>query len=187
MKKIIVSGMALILCASLVACRKDSEQGKESKKVNQQQSQYAKGQPIPTFNWSLERHLQTELYKARNTKVATHSVWRSNTGMIEDDCPSLGFGLPYDVSLTNPLTASRSYHGTGYGSSVDVVEQPEPNGVFASKNTNATWVFCVNNTGSLDPIYVESKVTSYPYSVNVNYESNRVTKIGESTFTISKE
>lgn len=183
MKKIIIGVFVL---AALFGCEHiETEQAKEAEKVNSQQSQYSKGQPIPAFNWSLERDLVIKTYELRNKKVATHSVWRSITGVIEGDCPSLGYGLPYDVSLTNPLAPSRTYWGRGRGSSIDVVEQPEPNGIFASKSTSATWVMCVNETGSLDPLYVETKVTVYPYNLNVDYKTNRVLKAGKSTATIS--
>jgi len=178
--------MFLIVSLVFVAygCNEMNETAKESAKVNNQQSQYAIGQPIPSFDWSLERHLMIELYKLRNQKVATHAVWRSDYGMVEYDCPSLGYGLPYDVSLTNPLTANNFSRA-----SLDrhVVEQPEPNGIFASKNTSATWVMCVGDAGLLEPVYIESKVTIFPYSVKVDYEKNRVYKTGKATVTIADQ
>ena len=175
-----------LICACLLfgAAKCDtttSEAKKEASKVNQQQSQYAKGQPIPVFNWSLERHLVIETYKLRNQKVATHAIWRSDYGMIEYDCPSLGYGLPYDVSLTNPLVMT----GNSYRA-VTSIEQPEPNGIFASKNTSATWVMCIGDAGALEPVYIESKVTIFPYPVKVDYDKNRVYKDGKATVTIKK-
>jgi hypothetical protein len=183
--KYLIIGITIICNLLLMGCqRPTSEQSKEANLVNAQQAQYAKAQPIPMYNWSLERKIAISIYNARNEKVATHAVWRSNSGMVEGSCPSLGFGLPYDVSLTNPIAPARTWWGASLGSSIDVVEQPEPNGIFASKNTNATWVMCTNEHGGLDPIYTESKVTVYPYSVEVNYSTNRVVKIGESNITV---
>lgn len=166
----------------LTACGEESQTRKDSLAVERQQSQYSKSQPVPVYDWSLERHMVTQLYNIRNLEATTHSVWRSDRGLIEGDCASIGFGIPYDTSLTNPLTGKR------YGrSSRLVVEQPEPNGIFASKNTNATWIMCAGNAGSIEPVYVETKVTVYPYSVNVNYETNRVKKAGKATVTISSK
>ncbi|HIF9321696.1 TPA: hypothetical protein ACX6QP_002193 [Photobacterium damselae] len=171
MNKLIgIPAVAMILLTS--GCNQDRL---DAKAVERQQEQYSSSQPIPTFDWSLERHLVIELYNTRNMKAATHSVWRSEYGMIEGDCSSMGFGIPYDTSLTNPL---RSVGNGG------TVEQAEPNGVFASKNTSATWVMCVNNVGVIEPVYVESKVTVYPYPVNVDYEKNRVKKAGKSSVSI---
>lgn len=152
------------------------------KRVQRQQKQCAIGQPIPAFNWSLERHLVIELYKVRNSKVSTHSVWRSDYGTIEGDCPSYGYGIPYDTSITNPLMATGNCR-----TSITTIEQDEPNCLFASKNTQATWVMCLNDAGRLEPVYVETKVTVYPGPVAVDYEKNTVTRIGAPTVLISKE
>lgn len=162
-----------------------NQEALDQQAVAQQQAQYAAAQPIPAFNWSMERHLVTQLYQIRNQQAATHSVWRSDRGVIEGDCPSIGFGIPYDTSLTNPLQVTR-YSGIG-GTHLhyDVVEQAEPNGVFASKNTAATWVLCASDGGKIEPIYVETKVTTYPYPVAVNYDKNRVTKAGKATLVIT--
>lgn len=168
---------------SLSACNQ-SQESKDSAAVDDQQSYIAKNQPIPAFKWSLEREMLIKLYEARNTSVATHTVWRSNTGMIEGDCPSLAFSLPYDTSLTNPISPKKFVSDSGISAGWFIVEQPEPNAIFASKNTSATWVTCVNKYGSLEPIYIESKVTVYPYTVNVDYGNNRVKKAGESNLQI---
>lgn len=154
----------------------------ESRTVRAQQNQYSIAQPIPTFDWSLERDLVIQLYEIRNQRVATHSVWRSDYGMIEGDCASIGYGLPYDTSLTNPLVAD--WHRWADGGGV-AVEQPEPNGVFASKNTTATFVMCLSDAGTVAPVYVESKVTTYPYPVDVDYETNRVVSAGQATVNIN--
>lgn len=164
-----------------------SESTKEANKVEAQQSQYAKGQPVPSFDWSLERHLMTELYKLRNKKVSTHAVWRSDYGLVEGDCPSFGYGIPYDVSLTNPLVATRESLSGFNSGSLASIEQPEPNGVFASKNTSATWVMCLSESGGIAPVYIESKVTIYPGPVTVDYENNKVVRSGAATVLISKK
>lgn len=185
----------VVMAGLLSGCNREHKQTTESRdalRVQQQQSQYEKGQPIPSFNWSLERHLVVELYKVRNQKAATHSVWRSDRGMIEGDCPSYGYGLPYDTSLTNPMVATdisqsgNEHHYSQGGSSLTSIEQAEPNGIFASKNTAATWVLCLGSSGSIEPVYVETKVTVYPGPVKVNYENNRVTRSGAATVLIKK-
>lgn len=160
----------LVLSTMSVACDRNetntNQEVKDRKVVQKQQSQYAKGQPIPVYNWSLERDLVIQLYNLRNQRVATHSVWRSDYGVIEGDCPSMGYGLPYDTSLTNPLMATnRDEDGDEMefqGGALTSIGQAEPNGVFASTNTSATWVMCVDEGGIIAPVYVEAKVTGYP-------------------------
>lgn len=168
--------LTVILLAS--GCQNLTQEDMDRRAVNRQQSQYGIGQPVPQFDWSLERHLVAELYRIRNKKVATHSVWRSDFGTVEGDCPSIGFGIPYDTSLTNPLRLDSNVRGAVS------IEQAEPNGIFASKNTSATWVMCVSTTGSIEPVYVESKVTVYPGPVEVDYENNIVYRKGKATVQI---
>ena len=166
--------IAVVIAVALVfalGCDKEGQDRNDAKTANAQQANYAKAQPVPKFDWSLERDLVIQLYQARNREIATHTVWRSDYGLVEGDCESIGFGIPYDTSLTNPL--KKVY---------DVaIEQAEPNGIFASKNSAATWVMCVVQEGdkvSTVPVYIESKVTVFPYPVIVDYDANRV-KRGE--------
>ena len=139
---------------------------------------------IPDREWGRVTDLAQEygvsrmlLYKIRNQKAATHSVWRSDRGLIEGDCPSYGYGIPYDTSLTNPLVATDiDMNGEEHnyqGGALTSIEQAEPNGIFASKNTAATWVMCLGEAGNIEPVYVETKVTVYPGPVKVDYESKR--------------
>ena len=170
-KRYICVILIMILSVSFMGC--ETAETRDAQNVDSQQTQYQKAQPAPKFDWSQERGLAIELYNIRNERVATHSVWRSDYGMIEGDCPSIGFPLPYDVQLTNPLRVAN----TGGGA---VIEQAEPNGLFSSKSTSATWVRCVvkvNGRVMDAPIYVEGKVTAYPYPLDVNYTTNRVTAI----------
>lgn len=164
-------------------CQRDSAEQKDRRVVEKQQSHYASSQPVPFFDWSLERDFMIQLLKKRNESVRTWTVWRSDMGMIEGHTESIGFPLPYDVQLTNPLARE------GTSASV-VVEQAEPNGLFSSKNSNATWVrSVVRHNGKVIevPIYIEGKVTCYPYPIVVDYEKNRVTRAEAESPTVQLE
>lgn len=172
---------------ALAACNEPrvSQDKIDTKSVQRQQSQYAAAQPLPAFDWSLERDLVIQLYRVRNGEVATHSVWRSDFGTVEGDCPSMGYGVPYDTSLTNPWVG-QEVQTAGQGANPAVaIGQPEPNGVYASTNTSATWVFCLGNAGQLEPVYVESKVTVYPGPVTVDYTQNLVVRSGDATVNVT--
>lgn len=173
MKHAILVIIAMALGLSLLGsnCHNYTSETKDRAAVDRQQQHYQLAQPIPFFDYSLERDVAIQLYKARNERVTTWTVWRSDTGVIEGDCPSIGYPIPYDTSLTNPL------QGVGYHQSRTTIEQAEPNGLFSSKNSIATWVRCISQVADEDieaPVYIESKVTAYPYPVEVNYETNRV-------------
>ena len=165
MKILIPAAFASIF---LLSCD-DSQRRKDAQTVEDQQEQYASAQPIPRFDFSLERDVASQLYKARNENVTTWTVWRSDLGHVEGDCPSVGYPIPYDTSLTNPLKIIYSQGAA--------VEQAEPNGLFPSKNSTATWVRCISEVNGKQvesPIYIESKVTTYPYPVTVDYDTSRV-------------
>jgi hypothetical protein len=174
----------IIMCISLLGCVRPTPSANQAEKqaVARQQDQYAKAQPVPGYNYSLERDLLIQLYNIRNQQVATHTVWRSRDGKIEYDCPSMGYGLPYDTSLTNPLMGEW-IKGIAEHEAV-VVGQAEPNGIFASTNTSATWVMCIGPSGAIEPHYVETLVTTYPYPVKVDYDTNTVTRAGKASVTI---
>lgn len=188
MKNFISIALLLFVTVFLTGCPDNqTADSKEAKRVNMQQSQYSTGQPIPAYDWSLERDLVIKLYNVRNQKAATHSVWRSDRGLIEGDCPSYGYGIPYDTSLTNPLQATDlDPEGHEKPGALTTIEQAEPNGIFASKNTAATWVMCLGEAGDIEPVYVETKVTVYPGPVVVDYDNNRVTRSGAATVLIKK-
>lgn len=177
---------ALILLAALLAllpaCTAlDGAEETDQHNVQEQQHVYQIAQPVPRFDFSLERAVAIQLYEARNQEVATHTVWRSDTGMIEGHCPSVGYPLPYDTSLTNPLQISW-HHQSGAG----VTEQAEPNGLYASHNSTATWVRCtvvVSGRRHVAPVYIESRVTAYPYPIQV--EGDTVSPLGSHVPTVS--
>ncbi len=185
MKTLLAAACIMTLAACEVRTPSASDANvADAQKANDQQQQYSASQPVPFYDWSLEREMVRQLYDIRNLEATTHSVWRSDLGTVEGDCSSIGFGIPYDTSLTNPLVAqwgSRASQGAFAGVSV---EQPEPNGIFASKNTAATWVMCAGTGGKIEPVYVETRVTTYPYPVKVDYATNRVTKAGKASVTI---
>lgn len=168
-RSIVLCILALVAFVSMGATGGCDQEDRDKQLVDTQQAHLRKIHPLPYFDYSRELEIYKQIYEARNQQIATYAVWRSDYGMIEGSCPCLGFPIPYDVQMTNPLRRD--------GSTGAVIEQAEPNGLFSSKNTAATWVPCINEKGEISPVYVESKVTSYPYAVEVDLDKNRVTKV----------
>lgn len=165
----------LILTLATVACS-DTSVYKDEQTVEDQQLQYQRVQPIPFFTYSLERYRAIELYKFRNQAATTYSlITAQGTGQAIYYCPSSGFPLPYDVQLTNPL----QYYNSGA-----VLEQAEPNGLYSSKSSDATWVFCTNENGDVEPVYTEQKATTWPHAVQFNPETGMWERVDDSTSSI---
>ncbi len=154
MKKLVP--LILILAALALSGCYDSADTTTSVDVNRQQEVYIKNQPIPFFDWSLERDVFIQLYNLRNTAVSTYTVVASNMGTVLFECPSIGYPLAADVQLTNPLRLTTNYA---------VIEQAEPNGLFSSKNTAGTWIMCVLEDGSVYPLYTELNANTWPMPV----------------------
>jgi len=125
-----------------------------------QMQQFLRNQPVPSFDWSLERHMLIALYTARQKATNTFSVVQSDfTGKILWSCPSMGFPLPYATQLTNPqqlIQKSDSSHWYD-----GVIGQQEPNGLFSPPAADGTWVPCVDEHGKITPVYEERKVTTF--------------------------
>lgn len=171
-----------VVLFGLPGCWNSAEQ-QDREAVDRQQRHYQDTQPLPWFDYSLERDVVIQLYQARQEKVATYTVWRGDTSVIEGHCPSVGYPIPYDTSMTNPFGP---YYFPG-GPASFPVEQAEPNGLFASKNSIATWVRCIYNLNGKAvevPLYIESKVTAYPFPVKVNVETGEVVPAFDGTPSI---
>jgi hypothetical protein len=126
-----------------------------------QMQQMLRNQPVPSFNFSLERHMLIEIYKARQKATNTFTVVQSElTGKVLWSCPSMGFPLPYSAQLTNPLQAWWKSGAHEYASAV--VAQQEPNGLFTPPQAEGTWVPCLDAQGRITPVYEERKVTVFP-------------------------
>ena len=158
--------LVLVLAPLLMASNCDgtpSAERADAAAVNDQQSHYRMVQPVPFFEYSLQRNVYTQIYMATNEARATYTVVESITGELKFHCPSVGYGIPADVSLTNPVQGVHPLRSGNGGATT--IEQAEPNGLFSSKNTDGTWVLCVMTSGDVAPIYTEHKVTTFPFTV----------------------
>ena len=161
-KKYLILGMLPILAIVLTGCSLESSDATEKQRVEAQQNIYINSQPIPAFDWSLERHVFIELYKARNNAVQTYSYVRNLNGQVIFNCKSIGFPMPANTQLTNPMKQRYT------NSDSSPMPQAEPNGLFTSPTNVGTYVFCVNSDGSVSPSYFEAEVEAHLSPLNGN-------------------
>ncbi len=124
----------------------------------------------------------TQIYNVVTQEARdTYTVIESMTGQTKFHGPSIGYGIPADVSLTNPLQPVGRFH-----SALTSIEQAEPNGLFSSKNTDGTWVLFLDSNGVITPVYTEHKVTTFPFVVVKSKDNGWVrADDSESSFTVS--
>jgi len=161
----VLTGLALVfvLSAGQGSCGNtpDSAASAEQAAQDVQMDQFLRNQPVPSFDWSLERHMLIQIYAARQRATNTYSYVQSEfTGKLLWQCPSIGFPLPYATQLTNPSQIIFRHHPTEHDAS-GVVGQQEPNGLFSPAQADGTWVPCVNEAGKVVPVYEERHVTTF--------------------------
>jgi len=159
MKKIIITlFMVMILCGGIFA--EGSSEAIDTKTVQTQQNIYNKVLPVPLYDYSIPRDVLIQIYDVVTTKAyTTYTIITSMTGETFYEGNSIGYALPVDTSLTNPLKSDY------YSSGSVTLEQAEPNGLYSSKNTDGTWVLFLQEDGTIAPVYTELKVSTFPYSV----------------------
>jgi hypothetical protein len=166
MKKILITLFLVMLVYGAAYSSGDAESDSEVADrviVQEQQAHYQKIHPLPFFDYSIPRDVYTQIYEFVTTRAyVTYTVIESMTGATFYHGTSIGYGIPADTSLSNPLQAQwRLYNGAAG----IAIEQAEPNGLFSSKNTDGTWVLFIQSDGSVTPIYTEHKVTTFPFKV----------------------
>lgn len=154
----------VLLCGADGNCSNQDQKASatqiEQAQQNVQMEQFLRNQPVPSFDWSLERHMLIQLYAARQKATNTYSFVQSEyTGRVLWSCPSIGFPLPYATQLTNPTQAQWRGYSDHYASAV--VGQQEPNGLFSPAAAEGTWVPCVDDRGKITPVYEERRVTVF--------------------------
>lgn len=165
MKRIVTFLSLAVAAVFLSGGCEGGQEAKDREVVQNQQAHYASVQPIPFFDYSIPRDIVTQIYNVTTQEArSTYTVIETMTGVVKFHGPSLGYGIPVDVQLTNPLQPAWSMAHNGG----EVIEQAEPNGLFSSKNTDGTWVLFVDDNGDIAPIYTEQKVTTYPFAVKRN-------------------
>lgn len=160
LKKILLFSLIGIVGLSVAGCSTTANTN-EASKVNAQQSVYVNNQPAPIFDWSLERHIMVELYKARNNAVQTYSYVRNFQGQVIFSCKSIGFPLPANDQLTNQEAQAIAYGDIYPRQDATALPQAEPNGLYSSPSTSGTYVFCVNSDGTVSPSYFEANVETH--------------------------
>jgi hypothetical protein len=169
----------VLLCVSvvLISCAQSSAvtDAEKSQQVAGNLAIVTNQPVIDLGGYSFERQIINETYAARNQAVAMWTYQLTFEGKIIEICASLGYPVPYSTQLTNPW----KYEYTGSGPAV--VANAEPNSLYAPSDAAATFVQCVNDDGSVSPIYWEPELFSLPYRIKSDF---RLERIGDPSYTI---
>lgn len=155
----------------------DSPDDKINEQSGNQNAQYLNAQPVPFYDWSAMRQQQLDLYQVLITGLPnTWTVARFMGTDLSFTCASRGYPLPFGMSLTAPEYPKHLDNGSHEDATIPM-PQAEPYGLYNNDvTTDGTWVFCVNDDGSLSPVYTEPDAMAFPFPVEV--QGNQIVRVG---------
>lgn len=177
MKTVLIFALIMLLLASCAPIATGEQITREEEKQQAAGNlAIVQNQPIPDLGgFALERQILNETYLARNQAISTFSYMFSMDGKIIEICPSVGYPIPYSTQLTNPMKME-TYNGVPY-----TLPNAEPNSLYPPGDAAATLVQCVNDDGSVSPVYIEWYVLSFPYRI---VSDSQLERAGETSFKV---
>lgn len=155
-KRLLVVGIIGVLMACiLVGCGET----KENKYTTDLMSQAYDTVGFPDVSNYFERYQLKEIYELRDDPNLI-CYWYTRNDMTgkwiyQGEC--IGYGIPYTTSMTASESLQKIETTVGY--EWEVVPLAEPNGLYASPSTSATWILTTDKDGNITPTYVESEIT----------------------------
>lgn len=154
MKKIILCLVVIFTMIGFSGCVDDTAD-KESKYTEEVKQQSLDTVGLPDVSNFFEMSQLKEIYELRdNPKLNCYWYTKNNmSGKYIYMGKCIGYGIPYSTQITNPtqLEYSNSAGGT--------IDQAEPNGLYSTGSTSATWILSISSDGkTIEPIYAEEEI-----------------------------
>ena len=155
-KKLLAVGVIGVLMASMLVGCGETEENQYMKDL---MSNAYDAVGFPDVSNYFERQQLKEIYELRDdpnlicywyTKNEMSGKW-----IYQGEC--IGYGIPYTTSMTASESLQRIE--TSIGAEWEIVPLAEPNGLYASPSTSATWILTTDKDGNITPTYVESEIT----------------------------
>ena len=109
---------------------------------------------------------QRETAFSKENNYTQEIMEQSSKWIYQGEC--IGYGIPYTTQFTQPETMQRAplpaLNINGYDKGwneyfTEVLPQADPNGLYSSASTSATWILTTDKDGNIKPTYVESEIT----------------------------
>ena len=171
-KKLLAVGVIGVLMASmLVGCgQRETASSKENNYTQDLMEQSSDIVGYPNVTNLFEKAKLKEIYELRDDPNLICYWYTKNdmTGkwIYQGEC--IGYGIPYTTQFTQPDTMQRAalpvldINGNDKGRNeyfTEVLPQADPNGLYSSASTSATWILTTDKDGNIKPTYVESEIT----------------------------
>ena len=154
-KLLAVAVIGVLMASMLVGCGET----KENQYTKDLMSNAYDAVGFPDVSNYFERQQLKEIYELRDDPKLICYWYTKNdmTGkwIYQGEC--IGYGIPYTTSMTASESLQKIETTVGY--EWEVVPLAEPNGLYASPSTSATWILTTDKEGNITPTYVESEIT----------------------------
>jgi hypothetical protein len=179
---IILASIAVMAILTMGAQRCSSDEGVKSTADQKQASQTARmmneaqrqvGMPgIVNFQ---QRKLMKMIYELSDKEnLITYAYIKSDyLGKLFFIGKCIGYGVPFSAQYTNPMRIwdlERDGGGiqkTGDTGEIQVIPQPDPNGLFMPTSSSATWLMMIDpKTGKPRPVYIEPEIVVSPFPLH---------------------
>lgn len=170
-KKIFAIGLMILMIMGLVGCGyRETASSTENKYTQDIMEQSADAIGYPDVSNFFEKAQLKEIYELRDDPNLI-CYWYTRNDMsgkwiYQGKC--VGYGIPYTTQFTQPDTVQRAalpalkMNGEDRGVNeyfTEILPQADPNGLYSSASTSATWILSVDEDGNISPSYVESEIT----------------------------
>lgn len=161
MKKILVGILLVGTLVSTVGCGSvEGEVGTE-KDLNNQQKQVLEESNrqagMPNIKNFFEKKMAKDIWELRdNPDLTTYAYMQNMNGKFVYLGRCVGYGLPYTTQYTNPQKMGTVDGGEAGAENPYTIPQADPNGLYSSETTNATWLMLINeDTNEREMMYSE--------------------------------
>jgi len=125
---------------------------------------------MPAITSFSERKLVRDIYERRDRAGPTWAYLQGVDGRLTCLGRAMGYGVPYGAQFTAPKTLQyvRAVDGDGTSSSatIELMDQPEPNGLYMPDSASATWLQLVDPAnGKMSVVYIEPNLTVSPFRI----------------------
>jgi hypothetical protein len=165
------SKLALVALAalSITGCAQGDEAAQRQTKATLASTNEADRKiGMPALHNFYEKQLARDVYERRDQAISTYAYLQGMDGSLKCLGKAVGYGIPYATQYTAPQALRYlrpvDADGTLGAAAVELVDQPEPNGLYMPNSASATWIQIVDPaTGKLDVMYVEPNLIVSPH------------------------
>lgn len=164
MKKALIGILVAGTLLGTVGCSEVSDTIGSEKEINNQQKQLLEESNrqvgMPNIENNFEKKMAKDIWELRdNPDLTTYAYTQNMDGKYVYLGRCVGYGLPYTTQYTNPQSFVDGDFDLGEGYGGVVLPQADPNGLYSSETTNATWLILINeDTNEREIIYSEPSI-----------------------------